>query len=61
MSVSRLAKTALSSLASTPHPPAPRLSGLETLPPPREVLRPGFLLGAATASHQVEGGNDNDW
>ncbi|MHB8872855.1 MAG: glycoside hydrolase family 1 protein [Myxococcaceae bacterium] len=24
-------------------------------------LRPGFLLGAATAAHQVEGGNSNDW
>lgn len=24
-------------------------------------LPPGFLFGAATASHQVEGGNDNDW
>ncbi len=61
MSVSRLAKGVLSSLASEPHPSAPRLSGLETLPRPRDVLRPGFLLGAATASHQVEGGNDNDW
>lgn len=24
-------------------------------------LPPGFLLGAATSSHQVEGGNSNDW
>src|SRR4051794_21513597 len=26
-----------------------------------EGLPRGFLLGAATASHQVEGGTDNDW
>lgn len=24
-------------------------------------LRPGFLLGTSTASHQIEGNNDNDW
>jgi beta-glucosidase len=61
MSVLDLAKIALSSLVSDPHPSAPRLAGLASLPPAREVLPPGFLLGAATASHQVEGGNDNDW
>lgn len=24
-------------------------------------LKPGFLMGAATAAHQIEGGTDNDW
>ncbi|MES1171876.1 MAG: family 1 glycosylhydrolase [Bacteroidota bacterium] len=24
-------------------------------------VAPGFLLGAATSAHQIEGGNDNDW
>ncbi|MGZ3457282.1 MAG: glycoside hydrolase family 1 protein, partial [Archangium sp.] len=61
MSLRHAAKIAFQSLVSTPHPPAPRLSGLASLPPAGQVLKPGFLLGAATASHQVEGGNDNDW
>jgi beta-glucosidase len=26
-----------------------------------KALKPGFLLGTATAAHQIEGGNDNDW
>ena len=26
-----------------------------------QTLAPGFLLGTATAAHQIEGGNDNDW
>lgn len=26
-----------------------------------EGLPPGFLLGVATSSHQIEGGNENDW
>jgi beta-glucosidase len=61
MSMLELAKTVLSSLLSDPYPPAPRPSDLEMRTSPREVLPPGFLLGAATASHQVEGGNHNDW
>jgi len=61
MNLRRLAKLAVSSLKADPHPPAPRMSGLAALPPLGQVLKPGFLLGAATASHQVEGGNDNDW
>jgi beta-glucosidase len=61
MSLIHAAKVAFESLVSEPHPPAPRLSGLESLPPARQLLPSGFLLGAATASHQVEGGNDNDW
>ena len=28
---------------------------------PEGAFPKGFLLGAATAAHQVEGGNDNDW
>ncbi len=28
---------------------------------PGEKLPRGFLFGAATSSHQIEGGNDNDW
>lgn len=28
---------------------------------PGAGLPKGFLLGAATAAHQIEGGNDNDW
>ncbi len=43
---------------------APR-PGLDEVDPPLETLGKGlpagFLLGAATAAHQVEGGNDNDW
>jgi beta-glucosidase len=61
MSLLHAVKIALEALTSNPHPPAPRLSGLAALPPARQVLPAGFLLGAATASHQVEGGNENDW
>jgi beta-glucosidase len=28
---------------------------------PEQVFPPGFLMGASTAAHQVEGGNENDW
>ncbi|HEY0093313.1 MAG TPA: family 1 glycosylhydrolase, partial [Archangium sp.] len=61
MSLIHAAKIALESLVSEPHPPAPASSSLAPLPPARQVLPSGFLLGAATASHQVEGGNANDW
>jgi beta-glucosidase len=61
MSLLHAVKIALQSLTSNPHPPAPRLSALAALPPAKQVLPSGFLLGAATSSHQVEGGNENDW
>ncbi|MBI3182836.1 MAG: family 1 glycosylhydrolase [Myxococcales bacterium] len=40
----------------------PQLAGREVdLSELGKRLRPGFLLGAATSSHQVEGNNSNDW
>ncbi len=34
---------------------------MRTRKPPAVPFPPGFLWGAATAAHQVEGGLDNDW
>lgn len=51
--------TILFTLACAPRP------GLDKQDPPLDTLGKGlpkgFLLGTATASHQIEGGNSNDW
>jgi beta-glucosidase len=59
MKLGRIAQIAYSSLRTDPHPAPPALTGLPTAL--RDVLPRGFLLGTATASHQIEGGLDNDW
>lgn len=61
MSLRRLVKIAASSLLSEPHPPAPTLPAAGVSTSSLTGLPPGFLLGASSASHQVEGGNENDW
>jgi len=58
MNLRRIAKIAFSSLTSRPYPESPAQGSAPAL---ADALPQGFLLGTATASHQVEGGNDNDW
>jgi len=61
MKLGRLARLAHASLTRDPHPPPCVLGDEGALSNLRSALPPGFLLGTATASHQIEGGLDNDW
>jgi beta-glucosidase len=58
MNLRRIAQIAFSSLTARPYPESPAPGGAPAL---ADALPADFLLGTATASHQVEGGNDNDW
>ncbi len=61
MNVSRLARAAFAALANDPHPPPCVLGAEASFEHLRSSLPAGFLLGTATAAHQIEGGLDNDW
>jgi len=61
MNLPRLAKMAYAALSKDPHPPPCVLGADDALAALGSALPQGFLLGTATASHQIEGGLDNDW
>ncbi|HRI63614.1 MAG TPA: family 1 glycosylhydrolase [Polyangium sp.] len=61
MSFSRTIRTAFDALARDPHPAPCQISSEPNWTNLRSELPAGFLLGTATASHQIEGGLDNDW
>jgi beta-glucosidase len=61
MNIARFARTAFDVLAKDPHPPPCILGTDNTLDNLLSSLPRGFLLGTATAAHQIEGGLDNDW
>lgn len=61
MNFPRLARAAFAALAKDPHPPPCVLGTDDSFEHFRSSLPPGFLLGTATAAHQIEGGLDNDW
>lgn len=48
-------------LALTGCTPRPGLDAVPSLDTLGQGLPKGFLWGTATAAHQIEGGNDNDW
>lgn len=61
MNILRLARNAYEALSRDPHPPPCVLGDERVLSSLPSALPAGFLLGTATASHQIEGGLDNDW
>ena len=61
MSFLRTIRTAMDALTKDPHPAPCILRDEQNLENWRSVLPRGFLLGTATAAHQIEGGLDNDW
>ncbi|TKC98993.1 glycoside hydrolase family 1 protein [Polyangium fumosum] len=61
MNLARLARLGYAALTRDPHPPPCVLGAEDALSSLRSALPAGFLLGTATASHQIEGGLDNDW
>jgi beta-glucosidase len=61
MNFPRLARTAFDALTKDPHPPPCVLGSEDAFENLRSSLPAGFLLGTATAAHQIEGGLDNDW
>ncbi len=61
MKIARIARTAFDALTKDPHPPPCVLGAPDALENLRSSLPAGFLLGTATAAHQIEGGLDNDW
>jgi beta-glucosidase len=61
MNLARLASIAYAALSTDPHPPPCVLGADDALESLRSALPAGFLLGTATAAHQIEGGLDNDW
>src|SRR5437762_12018842 len=44
-----------------PEPPGAATSSSARVSPADLVFPPGFLWGAASSAHQVEGGQHNDW
>lgn len=61
MSRTRLAGIALGSIFRSSKRPPDFTPEQIARAAPEQVFPPGFLLGAATSAHQVEGGNENDW
>lgn len=61
MNVLGTVRTTLGALTTDPHPRPCILRGQQRLDNLRCVFPKGFLLGTATAAHQIEGGLDNDW
>jgi beta-glucosidase len=61
MNLRHLGEIAYASLTSSPFPAPPALSPPGAPLSLSGALPAGFLLGTATASHQIEGGNDNDF
>lgn len=61
MSFLHTVRTIMDALAKDPHPPPCALGAEPSFEHLRSALPAGFLLGTATAAHQIEGGLDNDW
>lgn len=61
MNILRIARNAYDVLSHDPHPPPCALGKTDPLSSLPSALPKGFLLGTATASHQIEGRLDNDW
>jgi beta-glucosidase len=61
MTFLRHVRTVFDSLSKNPHPAPCSLVPATNFNQLRSVLPARFLLGTATAAHQIEGGLDNDW